>query len=113
MKKQAEQTTSEMQQLKMAYDQATIYAQELRQEITERRRTQAELELRIAQLSLINGIGREIAAELNLTSVLGKTASLVQQTFDYHHVALFLIDGDLLKLKAVAGAYEPHFPPED
>jgi len=112
LKKQAEQTTSEMQQLKMAYDQATIYAQELRQEITERRRAQAELELRIAQLSLINGIGREIAAELNLTSVLEKTASLVQQTFDYHHVALFLINGDLLKLRAIAGAYEPHFPPD-
>jgi PAS domain S-box-containing protein len=94
----------------MAYNQANIYAQELRQEIAERRRTQAELELRITQLSLINGIGREIAAELNLNNVLIKTARLVQQTFDYHHVALYLIDNNQLNLKAVAGALERHLP---
>ncbi|MBN1221285.1 MAG: PAS domain S-box protein [Anaerolineae bacterium] len=98
------------QQTKMAYDQATVYARELKQEILERRRAEAELELRVAQLSLINGIGRRIASALNLNTVLTTAARLVQETFDYHHVALFLIDGDTLKLEAVAGSDEAHFP---
>lgn len=100
-----------VEEYKMAYKQATIYAQELRQEITDRRRAEAELELRVAQLSLINGIGREIASELDLSSVLNKTVHLIQHTFDYHHVALYLIDGPHLKLNALAGAATTDFPP--
>ena len=78
----------------------------------ERRQTEAELELWVAQLSLINGIGTRIASLLNLNTVLDTAARLIQETFDYHHVALFLLDGQVLKLQAFAGAYESFFSPE-
>jgi PAS domain S-box-containing protein len=101
-----------VQQLKMAYDQAIIYAQELKGEIIERRRAEAELEQRVAQLALINGIGRRIAAVLDLETMLDTAVHLVQETFDYHHVALFLVDRGVLRLKAVAGLYKTYYLPD-
>jgi PAS domain S-box-containing protein len=101
-----------IEQLKMAYDQATIYAQELKGEIIERRRVEAELDQRVAQLSLINGIGRRIAAVLDLDMMLDTAARLVQETFDYHHAAIFLVDRAMLRLQAVAGLYKTHYLPD-
>ena len=65
---------------------------------------------RAAQLALINDIGRQIAAELELNVLLKRATRLIQATFDYHHVALFLKDEALLKLKAVSGSYQDYFP---
>jgi PAS domain S-box-containing protein len=79
-------------------------------DITVRKQAEVQLEQRAVQLTLINDIGRQIAMILEQTKVLGRVAQLVQQSFNYHHVALFLIEEDLLSLKAVAGAYEPYFP---
>ena len=78
----------------------------------ERKQAELELKQRAAQLALINDIGSKIAAALELDSVLDRTACLVQETFDYHHVALFLVDEGVLKLKAVAGSYKTYFPPD-
>jgi PAS domain S-box-containing protein len=112
LKKQVEAVAPDnIEQLKMAYDQAIIYAQELKGEIIERRRAEAELDQRVAQLSLINGIGRRIAAVLDLDTMLDTTVGLVQETFDYHHVALFLVDRKILRLKAVAGLYKTYYLP--
>lgn len=71
-----------------------------------------ELEQRAAQLALINDIGRQIAAALDLDSVLNRAAQLVQSGFGYHHVALFLLDQDVARLKAIAGSYQAYFPPD-
>jgi PAS domain S-box-containing protein len=79
-------------------------------DITERMGTEMELQQRAAQVSLINEIGGQIAAVLELDRVLERAAYLVQEMFDYHHVALFLVEGDILKLKAVAGLYSSYFP---
>ncbi len=75
-------------------------------DITSRKQTQAELEQSITQLTLINDIGSKIVSVLDVNSLLNRAAYLVQEMFNYHHVALFLIEDDLLKQKAVAGAYK-------
>jgi PAS domain S-box-containing protein len=101
-----------LQELKIAYQQAINYARELNEEIIERRRVEAVLAYRVAQLALINDIGSKIAAMLELDRLLERAACLVQETFDYHHVALFLVDGNVARLKAVAGSYANYFPPD-
>lgn len=80
-------------------------------DITERKQASEILAQRVAQLALINDIGSKIAAVLELDSVLDRAAHLVQQMFGYHHVALFLRDGNVVRLKAIAGSYRPYFPP--
>ena len=77
---------------------------------TERKQTQVKLKQQAAHMSLINEIGRQIASVLDLRSVLERTARLVHRSFNYHHVALFLLEGELLRLNAVAGSYEAYFP---
>lgn len=75
------------------------------------REAEAALAQRAAQLALINEIGSQINAMLELDNLLYQAAALVQQTFGYHHVALFLLEGDVAVLKAVAGSYQGFFPP--
>jgi PAS domain S-box-containing protein len=67
-----------------------------------------------AQLALINDIGAQIAAVLELDSVLHRAADLVQKSFGYHHVALYTADRqrDELVMKAKAGAFTALFAPE-
>jgi PAS domain S-box-containing protein len=79
---------------------------------TRRRKKTEELLQRATQLALINEIGSQITLELELAEVFSQTARLVQETFDYHHVALFLIEGEVLRLKAVAGSYQTYFSPD-
>ncbi len=80
------------------------------QNITERKRAEEMLKQRADQLALINDIGSKVAAMLDLDTVLDRAAHLVQGMFNYHHVALFLIEEDVLKLRSLAGSYEPYFP---
>lgn len=79
-------------------------------DITTRKQTEGELAQRAAHMAMINEIGRKIAALLDLDGVLHRAAHLVQQTFGYHHVALFLVEGELARLRAIAGSYEGYFP---
>ncbi len=81
-----------------------------KQDITERKQAEEVLKQRAAHMALINDIGSKIAAMLELDSVLDRVTHLVQTMFNYHHVALFLIEGKELILKALAGSYEPYFP---
>lgn len=99
-----------LHELELAYQQAISYARDLNEEIIERRRVEAALAHRAAQLALINDIGSKIAAVLELDRLLERAACLVQETFDYHHVALFLVEGNVARLKAVAGSYAGYFP---
>lgn len=80
-------------------------------DVTERKRAEAILAQRAAQLALINDIAGKIAAVLDLDSLLDRAARLVYETFNYHHVALFLLDEDRARLKAIAGSYKSYFPP--
>jgi PAS domain S-box-containing protein len=71
-------------------------------------------EERTAHLALLNEIGGKITAVLDLDSVLDRAAHLVQESFGYHHVALFTIDherGELV-MRTRAGQFVNLFPPE-
>lgn len=92
-----------------AIDNSRLYEQS-QQKIKELQAAEIELAQRARQLELINHIGRQIASELELELLLDRAARLVQQSFDYHHVALFLVEEGRLKLKAVAGSYQAYFP---
>jgi len=63
-------------------------------------------------LALINEISGQIGAVLTLDELLNQATRLVQTTCNYHHVALFLIDGNELRLRSIAGAYQEYFPPD-
>jgi PAS domain S-box-containing protein len=80
--------------------------------ITERKRAEAVLTRRAAQLAVLSDVGRQIAAILSLEQVLARAAQLVQESFDYHHVALFLVDHERgeLEMKAIAGNFLRLFP---
>ncbi len=81
-------------------------------DITERKRAEVVLTRRAAQLAVLSDVGRQIAAILSLDQVLARAAQLVQESFDYHHVALFLVDharGEL-EMKAIAGNFLRLFP---
>lgn len=80
-------------------------------DITDRKQAEEELEQRAAQLMLINQIGSQIGATRAVDQVLHETARLIQAAFDYHHVALFLVEGERLTLESIAGSYERYFPP--
>jgi two-component system cell cycle sensor histidine kinase/response regulator CckA len=72
------------------------------------------VEERTAHLALLNEIGGKITAVLDLDSVLDRAAHLVQESFGYHHVALFTIDqerGELV-MRTRAGQFVNLFPPE-
>ena len=85
---------------------------QLRAEIEERRQVEVALEQRAAQLALLNQLGSQIAAELDLDSLLARAANLTQETFGYHHVGLFLVDPDTqtLVMRARAGEFINLFP---
>ena len=86
----------------------------LRREIAEQVRAEEGLERQAAQLAMLNDIGRQIAAVLELDSVLDRAAALVQESFGYHHVALFTVDRlqDELVMRAKAGP-NPALLPQD
>jgi PAS domain S-box-containing protein len=80
-------------------------------DITERKEAEAALAQRAAQLTLINDISSKIAAVMDLGALLYQAAHLIQDMFGYHHVALFLLEGEVARLKAIAGSYKSYFPP--
>ncbi len=78
------------------------------------KQAERELRQRAAQLVLLNEIGGQIAAELEVESVLKRAVELVQRSFGYHHVAIFVVEqerGDLL-MRARAGSYVDLYPHE-
>ncbi|MCL4294112.1 MAG: PAS domain S-box protein [Anaerolineae bacterium] len=87
-----------------------LYFLPIMENITERKQAEIELEQRAVQLALINNISAQVTAVLEVDRLLDQAAFLIQYMFDYHHVALFLIEGEMLSLKAMAGLYVPYFP---
>jgi PAS domain S-box-containing protein len=83
-------------------------------DITEGVRAEETLERRATQLALLRDMGGMFAAILDLEAVLDRAAHLVQESFGYHHVALFIVDdkqGELV-MKARAGDFARLFPPD-
>jgi PAS domain S-box-containing protein len=94
-------------------DGTLAYLEGFVEDITERKRAEEALEQRAAQLALLNDVSRQIAALLDLDSVLVRAVQLVQGSFSYHHVGLFTLDRaqDALVMRARAGDFEHLFPP--
>jgi PAS domain S-box-containing protein len=90
-------------------DQAVL---SIARDITERKRGEAALMRLAAQLTLLNQVGRQIAAILGLDRVFADAARLVQENFGYHHVALFRFDDEQheLVMEAIAGNFVNLFP---
>ncbi|MFL7791212.1 MAG: PAS domain S-box protein, partial [Anaerolineae bacterium] len=99
-------------QIAAAIENARLY-EAVQQELAERRRAEAVLERRAAQLALLNDVGGKIAAVLDLGSVLERAARLVREGFGYHHVGLFTLDRDRqeLVMRAKAGDFTDLYPP--
>jgi|GEM_PF-392062 len=83
-------------------------------EINERKQAEEDLRWYAMHLALLNELGQQIAAELDLDGVLKQAAYLAQQSFGYHHVSLFILDPERneLVMRACAGAYVDLFPPD-
>lgn len=81
-------------------------------DITERKQAEDALRRRAAQLALLNQVGEQIAAFLELDTLLERSAELVQESFGYHHVAIFLIDPDrkFVHMRGKAGEFTGLFP---
>jgi PAS domain S-box-containing protein len=96
------------EQGKILYYEGTI------EDITERKRAEEALQRRASQLTLLNEIGSQVAALLDLDALLQRAAHLVQERFGFHHVGLFILAAgpERLVMRARAGEYASLFPPD-
>jgi two-component system cell cycle sensor histidine kinase/response regulator CckA len=83
------------------------------QNVTERKQAEEALQRRASQLALLNEIGGQVVALLDLDEVLSQAAQLIQERFGFHHVGLFTkADGQgRLVMSARAGEFAYLFPP--
>jgi PAS domain S-box-containing protein len=84
----------------------------LQQEIADRWTAEKRLVQRASQLAIINEIGTQIIAELDLDRLLDTATRLVQECFGYRHVSVFTIDRERqeLVMRTKAGSYITLFP---
>jgi PAS domain S-box-containing protein len=94
-----------------ALENARFY-QQAQQEIAERKRTEDLLQRRATQLMIVNNIGEQIAAMLELDGILERAVSLIHENFGYHHVAIFITNHEQGKaiMKTMASSYANLFP---
>lgn len=83
-------------------------------DISEHKRADEVQQRRAAQLAILNGVGKQIAAVLELDNILDRATHLILENFDYHHVAIFTVDHEQAKavMKTRAGAFIDLFPPD-
>jgi PAS domain S-box-containing protein len=95
-------------------DGAVVYYEGTVEDVTERQRTEETLRTRAAQLALLNDVGRQVAAVLDLDRVLQRAVQLAQESFGYLHAGLFILDGARgeLVMRAKAGDFTHLFPPD-
>jgi len=69
---------------------------------------------RTAQLTLVNQVARQVASILDLDQLLYQVVADIQQSFNYHHVGLFLLDevAGQLEMRAIAGSFADVAPPD-
>ncbi len=81
-------------------------------DITDRIQAEEALTQRVGQLELLNQVSRHLTAELSLDYLLSNAASLIQESFGYPHIGLFLVEHEQeeLVMKARAGSYAELFP---
>lgn len=82
------------------------------EDITDIKRAEEMLWQRAAQLSLLNVVGSKIAAVLDLDSLLDKAIQLVQESFGYHHAAIFTMNREHseLVMRTKTGSFADLYP---
>ncbi len=89
-----------------------VEARVVTRDISARKQTEVDIEMRANQMALITDIGREIATVLSLQGVLDIAAKRIHDVFGFHLVALFIIDrksGELV-MRARADNFTHIFP---
>jgi PAS domain S-box-containing protein len=81
-----------IQRMEIAYQQATIYARELRGEIAERKRAEKTLKRRLEQLAGLNQASQAMTASLKLDQVLAKIVSLAGEVMASDYASVVLVD---------------------
>lgn len=83
-------------------------------DVTDRKRAEDAQARRVAELRMLNEISQKITSVLDMDSVLTRTVELVQSSFDYHHVGVFILDPEQndLQMRARAGRYVNLFAPD-
>jgi PAS domain S-box-containing protein len=93
-------------------DERILGLQGVLSDVTERRRVEDDLERRASQLTVLNDIGRQIAAITELKNVLDNATRLIQTAFGYYHVAIYTPNDERreLLLRSTSGAFAEFFP---
>lgn len=80
----------------------------IKEDITERKQAEKELKERITRSELIAHIGQRTTAILDLGELLLQTVNLIQVTFDYYNVIIFLKEENYIVLKATTLVFAQH-----
>jgi len=69
---------------------------------------------RATQLAVVNQVARRAASILDVDQLLPEVVAAIQQSFDYYHVGLFLLDevAGELEMRAIAGGFADIAPPD-
>jgi PAS domain S-box-containing protein len=86
-------------------DGEVVYGLTMTQDITERKRAEAELSKRVVEMETVATVGAEIAANLDLDELLWMVANLTKEKFGRYHAQVYLLDeaGENLVLTAGSG----------
>jgi len=93
-------------------DNQAVGIQGVATDVTDRRKVEEALERRASQLTLLNYIGEQIAAIIELKNVMDSATRLIQKHFGFYHVAIFTPNfeqGELL-MRSTSGAFSDLFP---
>ncbi len=92
--------------IRAVYDPAgqPLYFEGLVEDITARRRTQAQLEKNARQLAALSQMGQAVASTLDQTVVLNRVLEEVKYLLNAEAVAVLLVDGGHLVMAAVGGS---------
>jgi PAS domain S-box-containing protein len=82
-------------------------------DITDRKQANEALEKRASQLDILNKIGEQIAALMELDRVLDSAPHLIQKSFGYYHVGIFTPEHGSreMVMRSTSGAFTQVFPP--
>jgi len=77
------------------------------------RLSQAERK-RATQLAVVNQVSQQVVSILDLDQLLTEMVIAIQQSFDYYHVGLFLLDkaSGELEMRAIAGGFADRVAPD-
>ena len=93
--------------------QSSAATQEMPPDIENARLYQIERK-RAVQLAVVNQVARQSVSILDLDQLLQEAVTAIQQSFDYYHAGLFLLDEIVgeLEMRAIAGAFADTAPPD-